>query len=426
LRAQDDHSPPAFPTTPDAAADWAASRTLGRGPRIALYSHDTQGLGHIRRNLLLSRVLSRDGGSPTILLLSGLREASAFEMPSGVDCLTLPSLGKGADGSYFPRSLGVTTDDLVNVRTRTITAVLQSFAPDVLIVDKAPRGVHDELLPGLRWLRASTRTRIILGLREILDDPEAVRREWSLGEYDATIRTFYDRIWVYGDPVVYDLAREYGLAPDIADLVRHTGYLNPLDADPTLASPARSAAASSGSPRTLCVVGGGRDGVPLAEAFLQARLPGPGELITGPRMSGDARRAMRALADARPDIELHEFVTDPCPLLARADRVVSMGGYNTMCEIMAYGRPALVVPRIEPRTEQLIRATRLAGLGLVDVLHPDRLDSASLSDWLARDAVPVTRAGDVIDFSGVTRLPVLLEEVLRDVRVDKEPTHAVR
>ncbi len=202
---------------------WGAPQASGerRSPRIALYSHDTQGLGHIRRNLMVARALCRRGKIPIILLLSGLREASAFAMPPGVDCLTLPALGKGIDGNYFPRSLGVPMADLIKVRSTSISAALQSFAPDVLIVDKVPLGAFDELRPGLRWLHRRGRTRVVLGLREILDDPETVRREWTIGDYDSTIREFYDRVWVYGDQKVYDAVREYRFAPDIA----HSGLI---------------------------------------------------------------------------------------------------------------------------------------------------------------------------------------------------------
>src|SRR5207247_6942343 len=109
------------------------------------------------------------------------------------------------------------------------TAVLRSFDADVLVVDKVPRGVFDELLPSLEMLRARARARIVLGLREILDDAEAVRREWDEGDYTSAIRAFYDRIWVYGDRSVYDTVTEYGFPEDIAQRVRFTGYLNPLD-----------------------------------------------------------------------------------------------------------------------------------------------------------------------------------------------------
>jgi Predicted glycosyl transferase len=46
-----------------------------------------------------------------------------------------------------------------------------------------------------------------------------------------------------------------------------------------------------------------------------------------------------------------------------ADCVVSMGGYNTMCEIVCAARPSLIIPRSTPREEQLIRARIFADKG---------------------------------------------------------------
>ncbi|NNF41974.1 MAG: glycosyltransferase [Phycisphaerales bacterium] len=421
-----EHAKPARDARPQSGSR-ANGATPPRGPRIALYSHDTQGLGHIRRNLLISHALCGDGASPIILLLSGLREASAFAMPAGVDCLTLPSLGKDADGVYYPRSLGVPMDDLMTMRSRSISAALQSFVPDVLIVDKVPRGVYDELVPSLAWLHGNGRTRIILGLREILDAPSVVAEEWRRGDYAAAIRQYYDRIWVYGDRAVFDPVHEYAFDPDLASLVRYSGYLNPRDAGD------ESTPEVTGTDGTLCLVGGGRDGLPLAEAFLRGRWSGRGVLVTGPLMADDDRAALHTLATQRPGVEVREFVTDPRPLIAGASKVIAMGGYNTMCEVLAYRKPALIVPRIEPRTEQLIRATRFAQRGLVDMLHPDDLTAPALTAWIDAELRPMPAARDAIDFAGVERLPELLREAIgapgRVVTMapmgpePKEPTH---
>jgi predicted glycosyltransferase len=394
-----------------------------RGPRIALYSHDTQGLGHVRRNLLVARALGQGGSPPVILVLSGLREATAFPMPPGVDCLTLPSVGKGVDGRYVPRSLDVPMVDLLEVRSRAIHAVLRSFDPDIMIVDKVPRGVYDELVPALAQLRARGRARIVLGLREVLDDPPTVRREWEDGQYAAALRAYYDRIWIYGDPAVYDPVAEYSFPADIAAMVRYAGYLNPRHVRPP--GDEADLLGFGGEPGqvALCLVGGGADGVPLAEAFLRTRLPGRGALVTGPLMPEPERRRLRELAAGRGDLRVLEFMTDPCPLLARADRIIAMGGYNTTCEVLAYGRPAMIVPRVRPRTEQLIRASRLAGLGLVDILHPRDLSPDALGAWLAQDRGAPPPAEGVIDFGGVKKLPALLAEV-RGARPLAEAIHA--
>jgi predicted glycosyltransferase len=91
-----------------------------------------------------------------------------------------------------------------------------------------------------------------------------------------------------------------------------------------------------------------------------------------------------------------------------------MGGYNTVCEILSFEKPALIVPRVKPRREQLIRAERLQALGLVDVLHPDHLTPGALSAWLVREPRPVERARDRIRLDGLPHLPRLLGEVLGD------------
>ena len=87
-------------------------------------------------------------------------------------------------------------------------------------------------------------------------------------------------------------------------------------------------------------------------------------------------------------------------------------GYNTVCEVLSFAKPALIVPRVRPRCEQLIRAERLRALGLVDVLHPQDLSPGALSAWLARGRTEVRRAREHIDFNGLSRIPRLLAELL--------------
>jgi predicted glycosyltransferase len=107
-----------------------------------------------------------------------------------------------------------------------------------------------------------------------------------------------------------------------------------------------------------------------------------------------------------------DFMPEPGILMRRADYVIGMGGYNTVCEILSFNKPALIVPRVEPRQEQVVRAERLRDMGLIDMLHPNRVTPAALSEWL--DVQPQRQAaGHVsVDLDGLTRLPALLAEVL--------------
>src|SRR5829696_2043547 len=144
-------------------------------PRVALYSHDTMGIGHVRRNLLVAQALAVPPLSATVLLVAGAKEVNEFALPPGTDCLTLPSLRKTPDGHYESRALGLSLPDLIRLRARSLASALRAFRPDVLVVDKEPRGAVGELEPALRALRACGRTRCVLGLRDVLDDAATVR-----------------------------------------------------------------------------------------------------------------------------------------------------------------------------------------------------------------------------------------------------------
>jgi len=184
------------------------------------------GLGHMRRNLLLAQALQRSRLQAVVLMIAGAREARLLTAAAGVDCIALPSLRKDADGHYHPRHLDVSLQELLTLRAKTTCAALEAFGPDVLIVDNVPRGAVRELDPVLEALRAGRRTRLVLGLRDVLDDPVALQGEWTLAQNEDAVRRYYDAVWVYGDPAVYDPVREYAFAPDVAAKVRYTGYLD--------------------------------------------------------------------------------------------------------------------------------------------------------------------------------------------------------
>ena len=387
--------------------------------RVAFYSHDTMGLGHMRRNLLLAQVLQRSQVRAVVLLIAGAREAGLVTAATGVDCVALPSLHKDELGQYHPRHVAISLAELLALRAKTALAALDAFTPDVLIVDNVPRGAGRELDPVLASVRARGRTRLVLGLRDVLDDPAILRDEWARLQNEDAIRRYYDAVWIYGDPAVYDPVREYGFAPDVAAKVRFTGYFDErarlpfggADSDVPIGG---GALERKGARLALCLLGGGQDGARLAEAFLQAELPPDmyGVVVMGPSMPADVREALAGRAAGRPRRQVVPFLLEPTRLLQRATHVVTMGGYNTVCEVLSFAKPALIVPRVEPRQEQLIRAERFRALGLVDVLHPRDLSPAALTAWLAAARTRVQPARERIDFNGLMRVPRLLEEVL--------------
>lgn len=396
--------------------------TSSRPLRVALYSPGMVGLGHMRRSLLLARTLVDSHLRITALLLAEGREANSFPMPSGVDCVSLPALRKDHSGDISPRYLRVPIEDVLRLRARTIRAVLESFAPDALIVDHLPRGAGGELDEALTILASRPGARCVLGLRDVLDEPEIVRREWRRWENEKSIRAHYDAIWIYGDPAVYDPVTAYRFPPDIAAKVRFTGYLDHR-ARIQSTHDARSRLGLAGRRLSLCLLGGGQDGAPLGEAFLEATLPSgsAGIVLAGPYMPASDRERLHELAVGRPHVQVLDFLDEPTHLLSCADRVVAMGGYNTTWEILSFGKRALVVPRVRPGREQWIRAKRLEELGLVDVLEPEAATPAALTAWLADDrGAPGRRAiANQVHFDGWKRVPSLLQELLGARAVEK-------
>lgn len=393
-------------------------RQIGRGkrPRIVLYSHDTQGLGHLRRNLRIATALAESHLKPDILLITGAREIAAFDLPRRTDCLVLPGLGKGQDGQYRSRSLSIPLHDSVRLRSHTILGALSAFKPQVLIVDKVPSGAFGEMIPSLKMVRSEGKTRCILGLRDVLDDPEVVQKEWEKSKSDEVVRTYYDAVWVYGDRAVYDPVTEYTFDYEIASKISYTGYIGAKKAGASdrLNDCIETAKSQTPMKSILCLLGGGQDGYQLAESFAQAELPSKtiGTIVAGPFMCAEERARLHNRAEARSGLRVLDFVSEPEKLLKEADFIISMGGYNTVCEILSYEKRALIVPRVVPRTEQLIRAERLSELGFLDCLHPQSLTPHRLSQWMDQKNASKPRARLTINLKGLTRVLQLTSQIL--------------
>ncbi|WP_095588470.1 glycosyltransferase family protein [Actibacterium ureilyticum] len=373
--------------------------------RIMLYSHDTLGYGHLRRNLLLAAALSEITPRPEILLIGGMREAGAFTMPAGVDCVTLPAYAKQSDGSYWPRDLGGDLARLADLRARTIRSTAEGFDPDLVIVDNVPRGAQYELDRTLRFLRARGRARVILGLRDVIDDSATVRRQWLRQRNFETVRRFYDGVWVYGDAAFYDLLKDCEMQAPFAGKAVHVGYLDPTGRRDAAQAARDLAMVTDADPRpyVYCAVGGGRDGLALCRAFARARLPEGhrGVLVTGSQMPDSDKDSVAAMADGRDDLTVLPFLREPIGVMAHAARLIGMGGYNTTMEMLALDPPALIVPRDAPRREQVMRTERLAARGLVSMILPDALTPKALSNWLA---APAPRPGCAPDMGGLARI----------------------
>jgi len=404
-------------TTTTNTATNTATRKNTRRCRVVLYSHDTMGLGHMRRNLLIARALAQSPINPTILLIAGAREVGTYSLPKFVDCFVLPSYYKNTNGQYQPRHLDVKNHELLQLRSKTILSVLESFGPDVFIVDNVATGALGELDLAMNYLRKSKKTRCVLGLRDIQDDHTVTQSQYLATE--KAYRDYYDAIWIYGDPGVYDLKKVCQFSPEISKKIHYTGYFDHRERikqiDDLNLQRELQHILDTNKKLVVCTVGGGQDGDTLAQQFCRARLPDEyeGVLITGPYMPADTKQELLKHSLDKPNLHIIDFLKEPTYLISRADRIIGMGGYNSICEVLSFEKRALIVPRITPRTEQWVRAQCLNQLGLIDILHPNEITSEKIVSWLLTDGPDIKHVKQRIDFNGLKKLPDLISKIAR-------------
>jgi predicted glycosyltransferase len=371
-------------------------------PKILLYSHDTFGLGNIRRTLLLAGELSEQYTGAAILLVTGSQMVHSFRIPDGVDYIKLPCLDRVDAERYEPRFLRAWSEEVKRTRSAILEKSVLGFEPDLMIVDKRPAGVDGELADTLEEIRRKLLpTKLVLGVRDILDEPQRTRRTLESNGSFETIERFYDEVWVYGSRSIFDTVKEYGFPERVARITRFCGYLKRPTAPRTRAA---------GPPHVLVTTGGGGDGTAMIETYLEglSSLPRNVALRTtvvfGPQMSEGARLRLRERFGYLADVTFSDFEPDLTRLYSESDIVVSMAGYNTVCELLSFGHHAILVPRAEPVQEQLIRARLLAAQGLFDIVEPQDLKPALLIAKVLAALKPVEVARTPFDLDGLPRI----------------------
>ena len=339
--------------------------TVSTTERILFYSHDSYGLGHLRRTLTLAGALIERRPNASVLVVSGSPCATHFPLPRGVEIVKLPSVTKNEHGEYTPRSLPGGLDQLQRLRRALLRVAFDSFEPELLVTDHQPIGLCGELLGVLRRAKA-TGTRTILGLRDVIDDPDTVASQWSHPDVREALGDLYDRVCVYGVPEVFDQRIEYPIPPELCSRVEFTGYVvRPGDQ-------AQVRSGLAGRPRVLVTAGGGEDGeghvVTYLECLRLAAAPWDSTIVLGPLMHPLQVRHVKRMAKTLRNVRVHTFHAEMPRLLAESDAVVSMAGYNTVAKILQARVNAVLLPRVFPRREQLIRSQRLERLGLVSMI----------------------------------------------------------
>ncbi len=357
--------------------------TIPRSSRVLIYSHDSFGLGHLRRCRTIAHSLVAQRSDLSVLILSGSPIIGSFDFRARVDFVRVPGVIKLRNGEYSALSLHLDISQVLELRASIMQHTAITFAPDVFIVDKEPLGLRGEILDTLKILKAMG-TRLVLGLRDVMDDPDLLRREWQRKNPVPTLEELYDNILIYGLPQVCEPLVGLDIPESVLHKIAYTGYLR---GPSTKLSPQITSVRAVGEPYILVTTGGGGDGEALINWVLSAyeqdaSIPYKCLLVFGPFMQPLRREQFRTRVMRLPQVDAITFDAHPEQLIDNALGLVAMGGYNTFCDILSFDKPAIIVPRTKPRLEQYIRTSRAESLGLVRMLdgrkgrHPHLMAAA--------------------------------------------------
>jgi predicted glycosyltransferase len=375
-----------------------------------MYSQDGWGLGHLRRSLNIAGEVRREDPECDVLILADSPAVSITGSRPGIELMKLPTIIKTGSNGWRNAALSMPVRTVIELRAGLMLQALIGFQPDAVLIDHMPVGALGELKPLLdHAAREPGRTKLFLGLRDIIDRPTVVRRAWSdLGAYDYV--SLYDAVLVYGSRSVYDASAAYDLDPSARE-VDYCGYVSPR--------PAPAAPAPGGAPYVLMLGGGGGDAFPLASAFVEALATLNGELgmdavmLTGPNMAAADREIL--LARAPSTVRVGGSYDDATEWIRGASAVVTMAGYNSLCEVLRWRKKALVVPRPGPSAEQQMRSWLFSQRKLIRLLAPEALTphrlAADLTQLLADETVPDPAGIPALDGAQRTARTLLQSEL---------------
>ncbi len=339
--------------------------------RILIYSHDSFGLGHLRRCRSIAHFLVARYKGVSVLILSGSPIIGSFDFKARVDFVRVPGVIKLKDGEYTSLGLHIDLEQTMSIRESIIYHTASIFKPDLFLVDKEPTGLRGEVVSTLKMLRERG-TINVLGLRDVMDEASALKAEWERKKVPPVLEELYHDIWVYGLKEMGNPVESLGLKDSVKQKISYTGYLDrELPSDRNWV-----ATVNTDDPYILITAGGGGDGAEMIDWVVSAyetdsHIPHRAIIVTGPFMQPIHQQEFYGRCESLDKVDIITFDTHIELLMEQAVGIVAMGGYNTFCEILSLDKPALIVPRSIPRKEQTIRASRAARLGLVSMLDPD-------------------------------------------------------
>ena len=287
--------------------------------RILMYSHDSFGLGHLRRCRTIAHALVEDYRGLNVLIISGATIAGAFDYRARVDFVKIPSVIKLRNGEYTSMDRHIDLQETLKMRRSIIYHTAESFQPDIFIVDKEPMGLRGEVEETLAYLKGQG-TKLVIGLRDVMDAPQLLEAEWKRNNVMTKIGQFYDDVWIYGPPDFHDPLTGLDVPHTVRDKMDFVGFLQRSKTQ------AETVAHRPEGDYLLVTTGGGGDGSELIDDVINAyrhdsELTHKALVVLGPYMPADQRQRFTSSVADIPHIEIIELDNRMEDLVAGAQAV---------------------------------------------------------------------------------------------------------
>ena len=229
------------------------------------------------------------------IILTGSPVAGRFAFPKRVDYIRLPGVTKKSDGSYVSETLGLDIEETTALRSGLIKSAVEIFDPDLFIASTRNRpGSAVNWMPALHWLKRNSPAKLVLGLRDVLDEPDVLAAEWSRARAQLKPpRSLYHDIWVYGLESIYDPTIGLNIPQTVRDRMHFTGYIR---------RKVTKLHRENVDPFILITPGGGGDGEAILNLVLSAYEQDPdlsprAVLVYGPFLSADTQDEFETRAE---------------------------------------------------------------------------------------------------------------------------------
>lgn len=347
--------------------------------RILLFAFEGgTGIGHLRRIACIARTLQQQFAC---MIVTGHREITNWFVSSNCEYIHIPSWESllPEKAAYWNRKpfLPLSVDEAVRLRKGIVRGLVQSYVPDLIIVDHLPLGMHDELDD----IIAETPAKKYLVTRGVLNVSGSLLDLVLGGRARDFLHRHYDRIVVAADQNVIDFTRDYALPATLAEKAVHAGYvIDHIGADDILEFQNLHRRADKAA-WVVVSPGGGQLGERLVQCAVALSSHYPDvffDIVAGPRSS--LTSSIDSGLHGQANLRLHRESRDMPILNASADIVICSGGYNTLLEALQGNANILCVPSWkDPRDEQTRHSKCLQQFANIEIVP----DIASLGDAFA-------------------------------------------